>query len=226
MELKTTKATNGLTPRQLQLLRAVAGFKASRCYSPTIGELAREIGVSRSTAFEHIGELRKKGLVSACPGKARSLKLTSKAHELLRQIAECNRESLSERPTGIPLVGRVAAGSPIEAIENREQVSLNTYFGGGDDIFALEVTGDSMVGDDIREGDYVICRRASLANDGQLVIAIVDNENATLKRFYKEESQVRLQPANDDFEAIYSDNCRIEAVVVGLVRKLQGNFIA
>lgn len=148
------------------------------------------------------------------------MKLASKAHELLRQIAERNSESLSERPTGIALVGRVAAGSPIEAIENREHLSLNRYFGGGDDIFALEVTGDSMVGDDIREGDYVICHRASLANDGQLVIAIVDNENATLKRFYRENGRVRLQAANDDFEPIYSDNCRIEAVVVGLVRKL------
>jgi repressor LexA len=220
MELKTTKPTNGLTPRQLQLLRAVAGFKASRCYSPTIGELAGEIGVSRSTVFEHIAELRKKDMISACPGKARSLKLTSKAHELLRQIAEGNRESLSERPTGIALVGRVAAGSPIEAIENREQLSLNRYFGGGDDIFALEVTGDSMVGDDICEGDYVICRRSCVANNGQLVVAIVDNEDATLKRFYRENGRVRLQAANDDFEPIYSDNCRIEAVVVGLVRKL------
>ena len=77
-----------------------------------------------------------------------------------------------------------------------------------------------MVGEDICEGDYVICRRRSVANDGQLVIAIVDNENATLKRFYKEKSQARLQPANDSYQPIYSDNCRIEAVVVGLIRKL------
>jgi len=76
-----------------------------------------------------------------------------------------------------------------------------------------------MVGCDIHHGDYVICRHSSSANDGQLVIAIIDNENATLKRFYKEKTQVRLQPANDDYEPIYSDNCRIEAVVVGLVRK-------
>ena len=77
-----------------------------------------------------------------------------------------------------------------------------------------------MVGDDIRDGDYVICRRTSSADDGQLIVALLDNENATLKRFYKEKTHVRLQPANDDYQPIYSDNCQIEAVVVGLVRKL------
>ena len=148
------------------------------------------------------------------------MKLTSRAQELLRQIADRNSNLVCEPPTGIPLVGRVAAGLPIEAIEDREYVSLSSHFGGGDEIFALEVTGDSMLGDDIRDGDYVICRRSSLANDGQLVVAIVGNEDATLKRLYKENGRVRLQPANDDYEPIYSDNCRIEAVVVGLVRKL------
>ena len=76
-----------------------------------------------------------------------------------------------------------------------------------------------MINEDIHEGDYVICRRSSVARDGQLVVAIVDEENATLKRFYKERNRVRLQPANDNYQPIYSDNCRIEAVVVGLVRK-------
>jgi repressor LexA len=77
-----------------------------------------------------------------------------------------------------------------------------------------------MVGEDIRDGDFVICKKTSIAHDGQLVVAIVDNENATLKRFYKETGQARLEPANNDYEPIYSDNCRIEGVVVGLVRKL------
>jgi len=220
MELETAKLTDELTPRQLQLLKAIAGFKASRCYSPTIGELASALGVSRSTAFGHIAELRKKSLLSRCRGRARSLKLTSKAQELLSQIAEHCSDLCSEPPTGIPLVGRVAAGLPIEAIENRDCLSLSSLLGSGDDTFALEVTGDSMLGDDIRDGDYVICRRSSVANNGQLVVAIVDNEDATLKRLYKENGRVRLQPTNEGYGPIYSDNCRIEAVVVGLVRKL------
>ena len=117
-------------------------------------------------------------------------------------------------------MGRVAAGLPIEAIENRDCLSLSSLFGSGEDIFALEVTGDSMLGDGIRNGDYVICRRSTQANNGQLVVAIVNNEDATLKRFYKENNRVRLQPTNEGYGPIYSDNCRIEAVVVGLVRKL------
>jgi len=121
---------------------------------------------------------------------------------------------------GIPLVGRVAAGAPIEAVEDRDSLSLASCFGAGDDVFALEVRGDSMVGEDIRDGDYVICRRRAVADDGALVVAIVDNEDATLKRFYKERGRARLEPANDDYEPIYSDNCRIEGVVVGLVRRL------
>jgi len=230
MSLQTTKPANQLTPRQLQLLKAIHVFQASRCYSPTIAELALELGISRSTAFEHIAELRKKALLSALPAKARSLKLTSKAQKLLSCLDNdisnpCGRppaglSGVALAKTGIPLAGKVAAGSPIEAIEDTELLSLSSHFGNVDDVFALEVKGDSMAGADIRNGDYVICRRTALANNGQLVIAIVDEKEATLKRFYREESRVRLQPANDNYDPIYSDNCRVEAVVVGLVRKL------
>jgi repressor LexA len=228
MPLKITKPTNqltpspaagaGLTPRQLQLLKAICSFQASQCYSPTIAELASELAISRSTTFEHITELRKKGLLSACPGRARSLNPTEKAQRLLEALTDHSSNSCPE-PMGIPLVGRVAAGLPIEAVEDKDYLSLISRFGTGDDLFALEVTGNSMTGADIRDGDYVICRRTPLADNGQLVIAIVDEKEATLKRFYKGKSCAQLQPANDDYDPIYSDNCRIEAVVVGLLRK-------
>ncbi len=147
------------------------------------------------------------------------MKLTSKAQKLLSALAESNSKSYPASSAGIPLLGKVAAGLPIEAIEDKQHLSLSSCFVGADDIFALEVRGDSMAGDDILSGDYVICRRSAVANDGQLVIAIVDNENATLKRFYKEKTRARLQPSNQDYPPIFSDNCRIEAIVVGLVRK-------
>jgi repressor LexA len=138
---------------------------------------------------------------------------------LLNGLSGQNPTTVAKEFTGIPLAGSVVAGVPVEAVENIESLSLNSTFGSGDDIFALEITGDSMIDEDIRQGDYVICQRTRLAEDGQLVIAIVDDENATLKRFYKEKGRVRLQPANDDYQPIYSDNCRIEAVVIGLMRK-------
>lgn len=147
------------------------------------------------------------------------MKLTLNAQGLLEKLADYSTDSYYQPSTGIPLVGRVAAGLPIEAIEDKDYLCLSCHFGSCDDIFALEVTGDSMIDDDIRDGDYVICRRSRIADNGQLVVAIVDEKEATLKRFYKEKDSARLQPANDDYEPIYSDNCRIEAVVVGLVRK-------
>jgi repressor LexA len=220
MQLETVELMTQLTPRQLELLRVINFFQLSRCYSPTIAEMGTELNISRSTVFGHIGELRKKGLILTCRGKARSLKLTSKAQELLSRLGDGSLDSYQKVDGKIPLVGRIAAGVPIEAIENRERISLESCFSPGDEIFALEVAGDSMVDDDIRDGDYVICRRSSVADDGQLVVAIVDREDATLKRFYKEKGCVRLQPANESYQPIYSDDCRIDAVVVGLVRKL------
>ena len=234
MHLNTAAPSAQLTPRQLQLLKMIAGFQENRCYSPTFGEMAAELKISRSTIFEHIAELRKKGLLYGSSNKARSLTLSPAAHELLsrggpacppwattqgcpyRRNVPCG----PQEPAGIPLAGRVAAGAPVEAVQNIESLSLTSCFGESDDLFALEVTGNSMIDEDIREGDYVICRRSRIAENGQLVIAIVDDENATLKRFYREPDRARLQPANDDYQPIYSDNCRIEAVVIGLVRRL------
>lgn len=214
-----------LTPRQVQLLRTIAEQQRRDGYSPTIGELGEQLGISRTTAFEHIGQLRAKGLVSGQRGpstklRARSLTLTAKSRGLLKRLREHCFEPPYKSPEGIPLAGVVAAGQPIEAVENKDYLSINSFFGTTDDVFVLEVRGDSMVGENIREGDYIVCKRTAVATDGQLVVAIVDNDNATLKRFYREPERARLQPANDDYEPIYSDNCRIEGVVIGLVRKL------
>lgn len=220
MQQSTMQPTEQLTPRQLQLLRVITSSLDSRSYSPTIAELAGELRISRSTVFEHIAELRKKDLLRAAPGRARSLRPTSKAQKLLSRIDDSASADQNVPGKSIPLVGCVAAGSPLQAIENKDTLSLESYFGIDDDTFALEVRGDSMIDDGICDGDYVVCRRACTAENGQLVVAILDDDNATLKRFYKEDSRVRLDPANEQYQPIYSNNCRIEAVVVGLIRKL------
>jgi repressor LexA len=212
--------TTDLTPRQLQLLETIAHFQSSQPYSATIQELASQLKISRTTAFEHLAALREKGFLWGCPNKARSLKLTSQGQRLLRQQRTQKIPStLAEDTGGLPLVGRVAAGRPIDAIEDKQHLSLATHFGSTDEVFALEVAGDSMIDDGINSGDHVICRRSQTARNGQLVIAIVDDDSATLKRFYKEPTRVRLEPANKNYAPIYSVNCRIEGVVVGLLRK-------
>ncbi len=219
MKVISAKSISQLTPRQLEVLKVVANFTASHCYSPTIAELAGTLNISRSTVFEHLEELQKKSLLSVLPGKIRSLTLTSKSQELLESLADNEPEVTVESNDGIPLSGTVAAGVPIEAIETDERISLGSHFGADVGTFALKVAGDSMIEDGICSGDYVICKKASVANNGQLVVAIIDNENATLKRFYKENGRIRLQPANEKYEPIYPEICRIEAVVVGLMRK-------
>jgi repressor LexA len=117
-------------------------------------------------------------------------------------------------------VGQIAAGLPREALENTESLSLESCFGLGDDLFALAVSGDSMIEENIEPGDYVICRRTNVASDGEIVVALVDDGEATLKRFYKEAHHIRLEPANASYEPIHTNNCHIEGVVVGLVRRL------
>ncbi|MGA2916526.1 MAG: transcriptional repressor LexA [Sedimentisphaerales bacterium] len=203
-----------LTPRQLQVLKLIDSFRRNRCYSTTLAELSQSLGTSRTTAFEHIAGLKEKGLLSAQSGKARSLSLTRKAQRLLEQ-----QQSDTNEQDGIPLLGRVAAGAPIEAIENIEHISLQSEFG-SDDTFALKVQGDSMTGDGIFDGDYVVCKRTQTAPNGKIVVAITDNENATVKRFYKENNGIRLEPSNPNYEPIYTQNCQIAGIVVGLMRKI------
>jgi repressor LexA len=219
MRLRDTDLIDGLTPKQLQVLRHIAAFHGSQCYSPTIAELASQLSLSRSTVFEHLGELQRKSLLSTCPGRARSLKLTPQGRRLLKNTQAHVVEDEEVCRASVPLLGQVAAGRPVEAVENKESLSIESCFGTGDDLFALQVRGDSMIEENIRPGDYVICRRAQTAQNGQLVVALVNEGQATLKRFYREQDRARLQPANPQYDPIYSDDCRINAVVVGLVRK-------
>ena len=210
-----------LSPRQMQSLKLIANWRKSRCYSITIQELATSLGTSRTTAFEHVEGLREKGLLSGQCGRARSLSITAKARRLLKESRSAEESSGEQSTTeDIPLLGRIAAGEPIEAIENVERISLSSEFGNTQDTFALAVVGSSMIGDGIFDGDYVVCKRAQTAENGKIVAAIVDEENATVKRFFKEQDRVRLEPANPEFKPIYTRNCKIAGVVVGLMRKI------
>ena len=217
-----------VTPKQLQVLQQIGNFQRNQCYLATIGELAQALSISRATAYEHIAALREKRLLAASTGKARCLKLTSRGEKLLEQalqLQENNNEQASDgladsTSGGIYLRGRVSAGYGIDAIEENQPFSLGEVFGNTGDVFALRVCGKSMTGAGIHDGDYVMCKHAATADNGQLVVALLDDgENATLKRFFMDTTAVRLQPENDAFEPILSRNCQIQAVVVGIVRQ-------
>jgi repressor LexA len=216
------KNPNQVTPRQLEVLSVIAAFEDRQCYSATIAEIAQELSVSRTTVFEHIAALREKKLLTNSKGKARSSRITRQGQRLLDEKQQ-KIESFDtpQPPQGIPLLGRVAAGYAIEAIENRDTLSLGDLFGNMDDIFSLQVSGESMIDAGISNGDYVICRRATGAYNGQIVIAIIDENEVTVKKIYHEQDQIRLEPANEAFQPIYTQNCRIEAIVIGLLHSFR-----
>ncbi|HOK95961.1 MAG TPA: transcriptional repressor LexA [Anaerohalosphaeraceae bacterium] len=217
-----------ITPRQLHTLRQVKHLAQKQCYSATIGELAAALHISRTTAFEHVAALREKGLLEHSTGRARCLTLTPAGETLLERAQR--PKTPKQKPTLQPyaakthsesifLCGRVSAGYGIDAIEEKEPFSLDDVFGSRQQLFVLRVCGQSMIGAGIHDGDYIICRSAQTAENGQIVVAMLDGQNATLKRFYKDRKTARLLPANDAFEPIYSDSCQIQAVAVGIIRR-------
>jgi repressor LexA len=195
-----------LTPRQLEIVNFIRQYVVEHEYAPTMQEIADELGIRRPTVFEHIEALEAKGaLARGEPTMARSISL---APELM------------QRPTELPLIGRIAAGSPIEAVEDPEILDVEALFKGRKgETFVLQVRGNSMIDEQIRDGDYVIVEKRERARDGETVVAIVEDGDATLKKFYKEKGRIRLQPANPDMKPIFVDHVTIQGVVIGVLRK-------
>ncbi len=206
---KTRPPARRLTPRQLQILTFIRNFQRSQGYSPTMQELADELGITKVTIFEHVEALIAKGLLRRTRHKARSLELSPSA------------EFPDERPTLIPLAGRIAAGLPVDAIEDAESVDLETLFVSRHRRFVLEVQGQSMIDEQIRDGDLVVVEDRPNIRDGDTVVAVLPTGEATLKQFYREGDRVRLQPANPDFEPILVDenDLQVQGVVIGVIRR-------
>lgn len=202
-----TEDSRCLTPRQIEIMTLIRDGRRIHGYSPTLQEIADELGISKITVFEHVEALLRKGLLTRRTNRARSLELT--------EVASLP----DERPTLLPLVGRIAAGRPIEAIEAREDVDLEQLFSSRHPVGVLTVTGDSMIDEQIRDGDMVVFEKRSNPRNGDTVVALVDGEEATLKKFYKEKNRIRLQPANPKYEPIFSDNVDVQGVVIGVIRK-------
>ncbi|MEK6799740.1 MAG: transcriptional repressor LexA [Planctomycetota bacterium] len=204
---RTTDESLCLTPRQIEILTMIRDGRRQNGCSPTLQEIADELGISKITVFEHVEALLKKGLLTRRTNKARSLALTPSAR------------LPDERPTLLPLVGRIAAGRPIEAIESSESVDLETVFSSRHPVGVLEVRGDSMIGEGIHEGDMVVFERRSNARNGQTVVALLRGQEATLKRFFREKNRVRLEAANSRYSPIFSRDVDIQGVVIGIIRR-------
>ncbi|MBI1337802.1 MAG: transcriptional repressor LexA [Phycisphaera sp.] len=201
-----------LTPKQLDILMRIREMRLTRGYSPTMQELADELGVSKVTVFEHVEALIRKGALLRDKNKARSL-----------EINPAFKLPSEERSSRLPLVGAIAAGFPIEAVEDQQTLDLEDLFAPRSSRktnFVLKVRGDSMIEEQIRDGDYVVIERRDTAYNGQTVVALLDTGEATLKKFYKEKGRYRLQPANPAYEPLFvkPDECQIQGIVVGVIR--------
>ena len=196
-----------LTDRQQKVYEFIRGKIRSRGYGPTVREIGRQFGINSPNGVVcHLKALEKKGLITREPNMSRAIQLSA--------------EPVEDR--SLPLAGSIAAGVLHEAIAQNERVDFDAMFDPADkDLFVLEVQGDSMVEDQIADGDYVVIRKQKTARKGQIVVAITDEGDATLKRWFPERNRIRLEPANSTMKPIFVRNAEVVGIVVGVVRKVE-----
>ena len=199
-----------LTKRQKEILDYIESFIDDRGYAPSFEEIAESFGYSSlATVHEHLSNLERKGYIRKSYNESRSIELVGR--ETATPVVE------------LPLLGAVAAGLPIEAIEDTETLAVPPdMVSRRRDNYVLRVEGSSMIEEQIRDGDYIVVQAQDRAEDGQMVVALVGGESATVKKLYREaDGRVRLQPANPTMKPIFVDprDLRIQGIVVGVIRK-------
>jgi repressor LexA len=222
-----------LSPKQEETAEVIYKLSQQFNYPPTLDEIASEMGITKGTLQYHMTALRKKEAVTWNPGSARSVQIINK--EVLQHCMEkfpslqkahvgtpAEFEVQTER-SSIPVLGQIAAGQPLDVMDRADEyLELDSYFPSG--CYALKVKGESMIDALISDGDLVLIEPRDSAANGEIVVALVNNEGATLKRFYKEEDKIRLQPENPTMEPIYlnpsKDDLKIQGIVKGVVRKM------
>jgi repressor LexA len=200
-----------LTTRQRQIFEFIQRHTQEKGYPPTVRDIGKAIGLtSSSTVHAHLANLERLGMLRRDPTKPRAMEVLDKAK---RAVV----------PSGLPLVGRVAAGTPILAEENIEEyVEVSPLAGGDGGDFVLEVRGDSMKNAGILDGDTVVVRKQNSVNDGDIIVAILEEDaepEATVKRYFKERDHIRLEPENEDFEPIRSPDVKVAGRVIGVFRR-------
>jgi repressor LexA len=195
-----------LTRRQKEVLEYLRNFISKHDYAPSYREVADHFGFSSvATVAEHVETLKAKGYLENSENMARSIQLTP---------------TWDERTFSIPLLGSIAAGLPIEAVRTTETIDIPKDMM-GKNVFALRVRGDSMIEDGILDGDYVIIEQIAQPKDGDIVVALLEGNNVTLKRFYRENDHIRLQPANGNYAPIRAKRVVVQGRVRGVIRKFR-----
>jgi repressor LexA len=193
-----------LTKKQLKVLDFIRTYRAKNRISPTLDEIAASFDVSKITIFEHVQQLRRKGVISTEKNMARSIRIL---------------DDDQEEPS-VPILGHVAAGHPIHVEETPEHVRLEELLRLRSGCYLLRVTGTSMIDSHICDGDYVLVDPGARPENGQMVIAALEEGDVTLKRFHREKGRIRLQPANSALKPIYTKKLDLRGVVVGVLRRV------
>ena len=201
-----------LTKRQQEIFEFIKKYSARYGYPPTVRDIGKAVGLaSSSTVHAHLANLEKAGLLRRDPTKPRAIELLDRAVDAVRSAV---------RPAGLPLIGHVAAGQPILAEENVEEyVHVPQLAGGEDGEYVLRVRGESMKNAGILDGDFVVVRPQQTGRDGEIVVAMVEEE-ATVKRFFREADHIRLQPENETMEPIRTREAKVIGRVVGVCRRV------
>lgn len=205
-----------LNVREQEILNVIRSNILQRGYPPSVREIGQQVGLSSSsTVHTYLKRLEDKGFIRRDPTKPRAIEILDNRHHTDKlNLAE------DEQLLEVPLVGKVAAGSPLLAVENIEEIlTLPRSFAGFGELFMLKVQGQSMIDAGILEGDLILVRKQPSAVDGEIVVAMVDGE-ATVKRFFKEKDHIRLQPENKNMAPIIVRDVQILGKVVGLMRKI------
>lgn len=200
-----------LSEKQAKILAYIKQKVHAKGYPPSVREIGQAVGLSSSsTVHAHLAKIESLGFIRRDPTKPRAIEIMEDASWRKKDMVP------------VPHVGRVTAGQPILAVENIEDTySLPAELIGRDDnVFMLDVSGDSMINAGILDGDFILVKETKTANNGDIIVALVDEEEATVKRFYKENGRYRLQPENDSMAPIYADNVAVVGKVIGLFRRM------
>ena len=208
--------------RKRKILEHIAGTLRARGYPPSVREIARAVGLaSTSAVHHHLQILEREGYLERGAAQSRALRLTPTAALRLGLSSELLPQSSTSEAHLLPIVGEIAAGGPIEAYQDAtETMAVPDLLAPSGDAYVLKVRGDSMIEAHIADGDFVLIRPQNTARNGDIVVAQVEDNAVTLKRFFKEKNRVRLQPANPDYPVQYYDDVRIQGKLIGVIRRL------
>lgn len=194
------------TEKQLRIMEFVQQFRTERGISPTLEEIAKNFGVTKITIYEHINQLERKGAIKREKFRARSIEILVPVEERGSRFA-------------MPLMGNLRDGQPIEATQDREDLNLSELLPMSKKCYALRVRGNSMADDHIADGDYVIIEKRDDVSNGETVVAVLENGEATIKKFFRDKNKIRLTSCNGSMKSIFPKSAEIRGVVVGVLRR-------